>query len=97
MEPLLFSCYCLFDECCISDYKGESFKELGDRLNKHKNKICWLIREFESGARPEKRYAICLKHMEKSIKINKLKYSQKTALSNVCLKRQAADGNSYRL
>ena len=31
----LYSCYCLFDVCCLGKVKNESFQELGARVIKH--------------------------------------------------------------
>ena len=39
MEMELFSCYCLFDICCISKIKNEAFNDLGLRLSSHMTKM----------------------------------------------------------
>ena len=35
----LYSCNCLFDICCISKFKNETFKEIGVRVSEYCSKI----------------------------------------------------------
>ena len=34
----IYSCYCLFDACCLSKVKNESFQKIGLRVSTHMNK-----------------------------------------------------------
>ena len=34
----LYTCHCLFDICCISKFKDESFQEIGARVAKYCSK-----------------------------------------------------------
>ena len=33
----IYSCYCLFDVCCLAKAKNESFQEIGLRISNHMN------------------------------------------------------------
>ena len=32
-EKKTYSCYCLFDDCCLAKVKNETIKELSERLH----------------------------------------------------------------
>ena len=42
----LFSCFCLFDECSLSKYKRESYKDLLERISPHEKKKSTGLLEY---------------------------------------------------
>ena len=48
MDVEMFSCYCLFDICCLAKVENESFKQMGHRAgqfmkNRNRKGRFWLL------------------------------------------------------
>ena len=82
----LFSCFCLFDECCLSKYKRESYQELVNRIVLFEKKMCWLIRKITHTDRPEKRYVCCINHARRIMENLVLTETQRENLREGCLR-----------
>ena len=82
----LFSCFCLFDECCLSKYERESYKDLLERISPYEKKRCWSVRVYGDSFRPEKRYVCCINHASRIIYNIVLSQLHKINLKNDCLR-----------
>ena len=81
----LYSCFCLFDECCISKYKRETHKELVERLiDKKSHKMCWLVKNNENFK--EKRYACCIYHVSRIMENISSTQPQINQIIHLCLR-----------
>ena len=82
----LFSCFCLFDECCLSKYKRESYKDLVNRISPYGNKMCWLVKAYGDKFKAGKRYVCCINHASRIMENAVLSESQRTILRSDCLR-----------
>ena len=92
----LFSCFCLFDECCLSKYKRESYKDLVNRISPYGNKMCWLVKAYGDKFKPEKIYVCCINHASRIMENAVLSESQRTILRSNCLRDLDNQPNFYR-
>ena len=81
----LWSCFCLFDECCLSKYKRETHNQLVKRLLEHSEKMCWLVKSKEDFTK-EQRYTCCIEHASRIMENITVTISHNSDITFMCLK-----------
>ena len=81
----LWSCFCLFDECCISKSKQETHKQLVKRCFEHAHKMCWLVKNIED-YKKEQRYVCCINRVGRIIENITITAPQHDDVTHMCLK-----------
>ena len=80
----LWSCFCLFDDCCQSKYKREDHSWLVKRMEKNSDKVCWLVRVIEA-YKKEQRYVCCFDHCRRIMENFVISVAQNETLKTSCL------------
>ena len=79
----LWSCFCLFDDCCRSKYEREAYSLLVERIEKNFDRSFWIVRITEQ-FKKEQRYVCCLDHCTRIMEKLVISPAQHETLTTSC-------------